>query len=211
MRANDRKDSVTTAKNRATSPSTVQRRRIVEFQLCACSANPGRFGDHKLGKCCGLEEDSFLGPIDIDLDEIDIHDLLDSNHDHFCTDKQLVKNGLSVASSSLIDTGAGGYGFIDAKFLNLTGSRLGATLIPLKKEVNVKGYDGNSPQGITHAVRFSIQIDGRRIDDEPLLVLNLGNHEIILGRKWLAEHNILKSSNYFEAKSRHLASLSPNT
>ena len=112
---------------------------------------------------------------------------------------QLVKNGLSIASLSLIDTGAGGYGFIDAEFLSLIGNRLGATLIPLRKEVRVKGYDGHSPQGITHAMKFSIQIDGRRIDDEPFLVLNLGNHEIILRRKWLAEHDVL-----LDCKNRRL-------
>ena len=34
---------------------------------------------------------------------------------------------------------------------------------------------------------FDLRIDGRQLKEVPMLIADLGNHEIILGRKWLAE------------------------
>jgi predicted aspartyl protease len=103
----------------------------------------------------------------------------------------LSKNGYGVTSQALIDSGANGFVFIDtlcaidiARFLNLKAQRLPRT-------VPVKGYDGKAGTPLTHCLRLHLTIDGRRQYNVPLLILDLGSHDLILGRKWLALFDIL--------------------
>lgn len=92
---------------------------------------------------------------------------------------------------ALIDSGANGFVFIDtqcavdiARFLSLKTRRLPRT-------VPVKGYNGREGQPITHYLRLHLTVDRRRQYNLPLLILDLGSHDMILGRKWLAYFNIL--------------------
>ena len=100
-------------------------------------------------------------------------------------------NGYSVKTSALADSGANGFVFINtscaydiAKFLNLKAQRL-------PTPINVKGYDGNINNSITHYIRLHLTVDGRRQYNLPLLILDTGAHDCILGRKWLALLNVL--------------------
>jgi predicted aspartyl protease len=110
---------------------------------------------------------------------------------HLTTACTLASNGYSVTSHALIDSGANGFVFIDtlcaadiAKYLNLKTQRL-------PYDVSVKGYDGKAGQPITHYIRLHLTIDGRRLYNTPLLILDLGSQDLILGRKWLAHLKIL--------------------
>ena len=110
---------------------------------------------------------------------------------HLTISCTLAKNGYGVISQALIDSGANGFVFINtccavdiAKFLGLKTQRL-------PRAVPVKGYDGQRGQPVTHYLRLHLSVDGRRQYNVPLLILDLGFHDLILGRKWLAFLNIL--------------------
>jgi predicted aspartyl protease len=103
----------------------------------------------------------------------------------------LSKNGYSVDTHPLADSGANGFVFIDssfainiAKFFQLKAQRL-------PEPIHVKGYDGQSSKSVTHVLRLHLTVDGRRLLDLPLLILDLGTHDLILGRKWFDHLNIL--------------------
>ena len=110
---------------------------------------------------------------------------------HLTVSCTLSNTGYGVVTRALIDSGANGYVFIDtqcavdvARFLNLKTRRL-------PRAVPVKGYNGEGGQPITHYLRLHLTVDRRRQYNIPLLILDLGSHDLILGRKWLAFFNIL--------------------
>ena len=110
---------------------------------------------------------------------------------HLTVSCTLAKNGYGVISQALIDSGANGFVFIDtccavdiAKFLGLKTQRL-------PRAVPVKGYDGQRGQPVTHYLRLHLSVDRRRQYNVPLLILDLGSHDLILGHKWLAFLDIL--------------------
>lgn len=97
----------------------------------------------------------------------------------------LTFNGRGIRTSSLIDTGANGFLFMDTrlgidlcKYLDIRAQRLPYAF-------PVKGYDGRPGEPITHVLRLHLTIDGRRMTSAPFLLLPLGQHQIILGRKWM--------------------------
>jgi predicted aspartyl protease len=103
----------------------------------------------------------------------------------------LSSNGYAVSLKALVDSGANGFVFINtplaisiATFLNVKAQRL-------PKPIPVKGYNGQSGDAITHILRLHLTVDGRRQYHLPLMILDLGSHDLILGRKWLAHFDIL--------------------
>jgi transposase InsO family protein len=103
----------------------------------------------------------------------------------------LSKNGYSIQLHALADSGANGFIFLDtlcaidmAKFLGIKAQRLPTA-------INVKGYDGKTGNSITHILRLHLTIDGRRQYNVPFLILDLGSHDCILGRKWFEYFNVL--------------------
>ncbi|EED14172.1 hypothetical protein TSTA_103910 [Talaromyces stipitatus ATCC 10500] len=61
----------------------------------------------------------------------------------------------------------------------------------LENKYAVRGYDGKTATPITHAIIFTLIVNGYRQLDVPFLIINLGKHNMILGRIWFAKHNIL--------------------
>jgi hypothetical protein len=55
----------------------------------------------------------------------------------------------------------------------------------------VNGYDGKQAALITHAIVFTLIVDGRRQRNVPFLIVDLGKHDVILGRMWFAKHGVL--------------------
>jgi hypothetical protein len=103
----------------------------------------------------------------------------------------LASNGYAVTLHALADSGANGFVFLDtlcaidiAKFLNIKAERL-------PQPINVKGYDGKTGNAITHILRLYLTVDGRRQYNIPLLILDLGSHDCILGRQWFVFLDVL--------------------
>ena len=107
-------------------------------------------------------------------------------------------NGYSVQSKALADSGANGFVFINTLFTFDLAKFFRIKVQKLPSSIAVKGYDGQANNAITHVLRLHFTIDGRRQYNLPFLILDIGSHDVILGRKWLAYFNILiDARNYY--------------
>jgi RNase H-like domain found in reverse transcriptase/Reverse transcriptase (RNA-dependent DNA polymerase)/Integrase zinc binding domain len=96
----------------------------------------------------------------------------------------LIKNGIGIDIDILADTGANGFAFIDTTLANQLCEGLGLKLTPLVRTIRAKGYDGRNGQAASHYLNIHLIVEGRRQYNIPFIVLNLGAHEVILGRMW---------------------------
>ena len=62
--------------------------------------------------------------------------------------------------------------------------------ITLPTPCPVKGYDGKPGKPVTQILTLHLAIDGRRQRDIPMLILDLGSHDLILGRKWFSHFDV---------------------
>jgi hypothetical protein len=99
-------------------------------------------------------------------------------------------NGLGIKSSSLIDTGANSYTFIDTKLVKLAERFLGVEPQPLPLPYTICGFDGKPAESAKKYIEVLLLIDGRSINI-PMIILNLGDYNIILGRKWAVYIDVL--------------------
>ena len=60
---------------------------------------------------------------------------------------------------------------------------LGIEPVPLKMPCNVKGFNGKQATPITHYVELSLRINRRQVL-VLILIIGLGDHDIILRYKW---------------------------
>jgi predicted aspartyl protease len=104
---------------------------------------------------------------------------------------QLACNGRSVSVTALGDTGANGFIFIDTNLALILCKSLGLRTIRLPHECPVQGFNGRPGSPITHAVVLTLLIDGRTQRQIPMLVVDLGRHDVILGRMWFEQFNTL--------------------
>jgi Reverse transcriptase (RNA-dependent DNA polymerase)/RNase H-like domain found in reverse transcriptase len=108
----------------------------------------------------------------------------------FLVPSQLAFNGCSTPVKSLADSGAKGYVFIDTKKAIELAKFYGLHTIPLPEAYPVRGYNGKPGTPITHLIIMHLWVDGRRFLKVPMLITDLGQHDLILGQKWLAEKDI---------------------
>ena len=71
-----------------------------------------------------------------------------------------------------------------AKFLGKKARRL-------PTPVKAKGYNGVPGKEVTHFILFDLLIDNKRLHQIPFLILDLGNHDMILGSKWMAYFDVM--------------------
>jgi hypothetical protein len=67
---------------------------------------------------------------------------------------------------------------------------LGIASTPLQTPYKVRGFDGKQTMPITHYLELGLVIDGCRIST-PMLIVGLGEHNMILGCKWFAKTGVL--------------------
>ena len=102
----------------------------------------------------------------------------------------LSKNGYGIVVPSLLDTGANGFAFIDTTFAIQLAKFLNIKTKPLNRTIQAKGFDGKTSKVITHLLILNLTIDGHRQEEVPFLILDLGNHDLILGLKWMSYFNV---------------------
>lgn len=117
--------------------------------------------------------------------------LLGREQDSFTLGVQVAGNGVSIATNALIDTGANGYVFLSTPLAIKLAQFFGVGTLPLSQACPVRGYDGRMGEPITHAMVLDLRVDGRKLADTPMLIADLGKHDIILGKKWIAENRVL--------------------
>lgn len=94
-------------------------------------------------------------------------------------------------SKALIDTGATGYAFIDESTAHSVCELLDISPVALQKPKALRGFDGKLVPSITHAIYPTLQVQDHIETTCPLLITNLGQHPIILGKPWLNRHGVL--------------------
>ena len=94
-------------------------------------------------------------------------------------------------SKALIDTGATGYAFIDESTAHSVCELLDISAVALRKPKALRGFDGKLVPSITHAIYPTLQVQDHFETTCPLLITNLGQHPIILGKPWLNRHGVV--------------------
>src|SRR5204862_72202 len=61
---------------------------------------------------------------------------------------------------------------------------------PVEKPITVKGFDGRGGKAVTHILILHLSLDGCQQTNIPFCILDLGNHDIILGLKWMEYFDI---------------------
>ncbi len=130
-----------------------------------------------------------MGKFGVDLSGIDLSKLIGGKHLTIpCT---LSKNGYGIQLHTLGDTGANGFAFLNtplaydiAKFFDIKAKRL-----PFS--VAVKGFNGEGSTSVSHYLQMHFTIDGRKQYNCPLLILDLGSHDMIIGRAWFEHFRVL--------------------
>ena len=109
---------------------------------------------------------------------------------HFTVPCTISCNGYGIDLDALIDTGANGFAFIDTTCAIDTAKFLNAKAMRLKRPIAIKGFDGRCGKTVTHVLILHLSIDRCRQVDIPFCILDLGNHDVILGLKWMDYFNI---------------------
>ncbi|KAJ5413808.1 gag/polymerase/env polyprotein [Penicillium cosmopolitanum] len=109
----------------------------------------------------------------------------------FVLKPQLVCNGRSFSITALGDTGAQGFVYINTPLVVQLHRNSGVYVEKLDKPIPVKGYDGHPGTPITHFVRFTLYLDGRRQLQIPMMITDLGQYDLILGRDWFDHFQVL--------------------
>jgi transposase InsO family protein len=118
------------------------------------------------------------------MSEVDLSRLLGGKS--FTIPCTLSRNGCGVNTTALADTGANAFALLDTRCAKKISEFLNTPMETLEQPVPVKGYNGQMGKPITSALRIHLKVNGRRQYNMPFLVTELGNHDVILGRKWLS-------------------------
>ena len=94
-------------------------------------------------------------------------------------------------ATTLADTCATGYGFIDEEFAETVCQNLEIEPQRLIKPKEIQGFDGRAAKPITHAIYPTLTVGTHTENLAPLLITKLGNHPMILGRPWMKKHGVI--------------------
>ena len=100
-------------------------------------------------------------------------------------------NGKSISLSIMVDTGANGYAFINKRTSSFTRKMLGYSRTKLVEPIPVTGFNKNYKHHLTYITTTNLYLNRRTELEVSFLELDISAHNIILGRKWLEENNIL--------------------
>ena len=98
----------------------------------------------------------------------------------------LSRNGCRVNTTALADSGANAFALLDTNCAQKISEFLNTPIETLKKPILVKGYNGQIGKPIMSMLQLHLCVNRRQQYNTPFLITDLGNHDIILGRKWLA-------------------------
>jgi hypothetical protein len=119
---------------------------------------------------------------------IDLSQLIGGNS--FTTPCTLSLNGIDTITQALNDSGANDFLFINIRFAIALSFFLKTEIIPLTAEIPFKGFDRKASSPVIHALFLNMSIDGRKQLLTPFLMIDIGGHDIIIGRKWFSYFNI---------------------
>ena len=91
----------------------------------------------------------------------------------------------------LLDTGATGHAFIDESTAREVCEKLQISPQKLTRPKPVKGFDGKRGKDITHAIYPILTVQSHKETIAPLLITQLGQHKMILGKPWMRKHGVI--------------------
>ena len=97
----------------------------------------------------------------------------------------------TIKVTVLIDTGATGYAFVDSSFARVLCDILQIKPSPLIKPKTVKAFNGKSTERITYGIYPCLEVAGHCESTIPLMITNLGNHQMMLGMPWLEAYGVV--------------------
>src|SRR3984957_5756693 len=95
----------------------------------------------------------------------------------------LSRNRCRVNTTALTNTRANAFTLLNTKCALKLSEFLNTPFEKLKTPIPVTGYNGQLGTPITSILQAHLCIDGRRQYNVPFLITDLGNYDIILGRK----------------------------
>jgi hypothetical protein len=95
-------------------------------------------------------------------------------------------NRYRVKTTALANSRANAFTLLDTKCAKKISKFLNTPFEKLERTVPIKGYNGRMGKPIESILWIHLRINGRRQYNVPFLVIDLGHHDVILGRKWLA-------------------------
>jgi hypothetical protein len=127
----------------------------------------------------------------VPLQVLDLANLLGQPERNLTFPNKIAFNGRSFSIKSLVDTRANGFIFINIRLVRLLIKNLGLRIVRLSKECPITGFDGKPADPITYAVVLSMITDRRVQHRVPMLVADLGQHDMIIGRMWFEKYGVL--------------------
>jgi len=99
--------------------------------------------------------------------------------------------GQATTLKALVDTGANAYALINQKHTRSLTKVLRMPVHKLTKPIPLRGFDGQPSEAIRQVLEVDLDLYQHTQTRQYLLAAKLGSHDIILGRKWLAAHDVL--------------------
>jgi len=91
---------------------------------------------------------------------------------------------------ALVDSGANRFIFINTLVTINAAKFFWTIVVPLNSNCHICSYNGKTEEQITHAIILHLAVDGHCQANIPMLITNLGQHNMILEWKWCEKHNI---------------------
>ena len=115
---------------------------------------------------------------------------------------------------ALLDTGATGYAFVNVPFARVLCNTLNIESSPLSRPKTIKAFNDTDVERITHGIYSCLDVGGHSESTAPLLITNLGKHDIILGLPWIEKHGVIIDARHrrlmFQAGTCHHPGALPN-
>ena len=124
-----------------------------------------------------------------DLQQFDLTSLMAG--DSFTIPCMLYKDGIAIQVNALGDTGASGYIFLNSSFASDLCCVFRMKPKQLPHLIYPKGFDGKQGSPISQYLSFTIEIDNRRIFNLPMLIVELGSNDMIIGRNFFEYFRVL--------------------
>ena len=102
---------------------------------------------------------------------------------------QIQVNGVALSVKALCDTGADISLLISPAIAEQAAERLGARLQRLKTPLLLSDYRKQDAGRITHKLKATLEIDGRRFSNQMFYVTESG-HDMFIGQDWLVEQDV---------------------
>lgn len=110
----------------------------------------------------------------------------------FLIDATLSSQGHFYKLRPLVDSGFAAYILVHINLADQICKQLGFQPIPLAKEKLMMGYNGRmAKKAIPHQILPNLTIGGHKELTVPMLIADIGHHDVILGKPWMNKNGAL--------------------